>query len=118
MYMRKEAATCPCVWIRFFVRAAPCPPTAPHCGKVRALALYKAGERLILCGWPLPLPVAEYIAVCPAARRFTAWPPPPPGYGCRGPAGQLCARPLPEALIKGRASLLLRLSVSEGTVTP
>lgn len=84
----------------FFRSRGPMPAHCPHCGKVRALALYKAGERLILCGWPLPLPVAEYIAVCPRCAAV---------YRVASPAARLwLSGDLPDSCVPARC--LKRLS--------
>ena len=88
----------------FFRSRGRMPAHCPRCGKVRTLTLYKAGERLTLCGWPLSLPAAEYIAVCPHCAEV---------YRVASPAARLwLSGDLPDSCVPARC--LKRLPKGEG----
>ena len=67
-----------------FFHCGPLPAHCPCCGVSRRLMLYRAGERLTVRGWPLPLPVSQYIAVCPRCASVYRVAPPAAQLGRQG----------------------------------
>lgn len=79
--------------------AAPSRPIVPAAAPLAGLAV-PGGRRLTVRGWPLPLPVSQYIAVCPRCASV---------YRVAPPAAQLWRQgTLPDPEVPSRCLRPLR----------